>query len=67
MNVRDMVADVGISIDACNLLRHFLAVASVKVGVRRAVESALGLAARRLLLRRSTAKSVDDVSCYPFV
>ena len=63
MNVRDMVADVGISIDACNLLRHFLAVASVRDEVRRAVESALGLAARRLRLRRSIATSVDDVSC----
>ena len=42
MNVRDMVADVGISIDACNLLRHFLAVASVRDDARRAVKSALG-------------------------
>ena len=38
MNVRDMVADVGISIDACNLLRHFLAVASVRGDTAKTVD-----------------------------
>ena len=38
MNVRDMVADVGISIDACNLLRHFLAVASVRDDAAKSVD-----------------------------
>ena len=38
MNVRDMVTDVGISIDACNLLRHFVAVASVRDDTAKSVD-----------------------------